>query len=248
MRRGIAIAATRTTSRLLCRRLASSIVHTPVETAAADVHPPFARYVHACAVPPDSQLIVTSGQLGIETDGSIPDGAEAQTALALRNVASVLAQSGAGLQHVVRLNAYVTGREHLPGYMKARDAALGALPPTASTLVVVSGFARPEFVVEVEAMAAVAAAPPPPGTRAAAKIAAAAAGRRGVHTSASRHFRRHQHGARVAPEAVAAFVDAVRGAGVRVLASADGDDARREVTRRSRDFYWCSPAPITLLH
>ena len=136
-------------------RLRCTVAHTPVETNPAEVHPPFARYVHACSVPSDTRLIFTSGQLGIDVEGSIPTGAEAQTTLAFRNVAAILASAGAGMEHVVRLNAFVTGREHLPGYMRARDAALGALPPTASTLMVVSGFARPEFVVEVEAIAAV---------------------------------------------------------------------------------------------
>ena len=49
---------------------------------------------------------------------------------------------------------YVSNREHLPAYMKARDAAVGQLPPVASTLMIVDGFSRPEFLVEVEAIAA----------------------------------------------------------------------------------------------
>jgi enamine deaminase RidA (YjgF/YER057c/UK114 family) len=44
----------------------------------------------------------------------------------------------------------------MQGYMKVRDAHVGA-PPPASTLMIVSGFTRAEFVVEVEAIAA---APP----------------------------------------------------------------------------------------
>ena len=234
------------------RSLSTTVLHTPIETSAAEVHPPFARYVHACSVPPEARVIVTSGQLGIGTDGSIPTGAEAQTALAFRNVASILASAGAGMEHVVRLNAYVTGREHLPGYMKARDEALGDLPPTASTLMIVSGFARPEFVVEVEALAAVPAAPAAPRSTP-GSIAAAAAGRRALHTSAHGRHRlrlsaahgqpphRRLHGERVAPAAVAAFVEEVRAAGVQVMAAADGEAARKECARKSRDFFWYSP-------
>ena len=97
-----------------------------------------------------------SGRSGsLAPEGEIPEGAEAQTALIFKNISTVLEASGAGLENVVRLNAYVTERQHLPGYMRARDAALGELPPTASTLMIVSGFARPEFVVEVEAVAAI---------------------------------------------------------------------------------------------
>jgi 2-iminobutanoate/2-iminopropanoate deaminase len=47
----------------------------------------------------------------------------------------------------------VTGREHMQAYMRARDRKFPGTPP-ASTLMIVSGFARPEFVVEIEAIAA----------------------------------------------------------------------------------------------
>ena len=57
------------------------------------------------------------------------------------------------LSDLVRVNAYVTAREHMAGYMRARDRAV-ASPPPASTLMIVGGFTRPEFLVEVEAVAA----------------------------------------------------------------------------------------------
>jgi enamine deaminase RidA (YjgF/YER057c/UK114 family) len=57
------------------------------------------------------------------------------------------------LSNIVRINAFVTGREHLADYMAVRNA-LFAEPYPASTLMIVSGFARPEFVVEIEAIAA----------------------------------------------------------------------------------------------
>jgi 2-iminobutanoate/2-iminopropanoate deaminase len=53
----------------------------------------------------------------------------------------------------VRLNAYVSSAEYLGGYMKVRDQFVGK-PPPASTLMIVQGFARPEFKVEIEAVAA----------------------------------------------------------------------------------------------
>jgi enamine deaminase RidA (YjgF/YER057c/UK114 family) len=58
-----------------------------------------------------------------------------------------------GLEDVVRINAYVTKREHMAGYMAVRDRTFGE-PPPASTLMIVSGFTRPEFLVEIEVVAA----------------------------------------------------------------------------------------------
>ncbi len=57
------------------------------------------------------------------------------------------------MSDVVRLNAYVSSAEHLGGYMKVRDQFVGK-PPPASTLMIVQGFVRPEFKVEIEAIAA----------------------------------------------------------------------------------------------
>ena len=105
-----------------------AVVHSPVETDPAAVHPPFANYAHATSVPPASVFLCTSGQLGIAPDGSVPASAEAQAAIAFQNIGAILAASGAGLQHVVRLNAYVSGREHLPGYMRVRPVLAEGRP------------------------------------------------------------------------------------------------------------------------
>ena len=125
----------------------------------SSIHPPFARYAHGVLVPAGTATVFCSGQLGIGQDGVVPDGVEAQTALCFEAITAILAEAGLNLSDLVRLNAYVTGREHLPGYMATRDRFVPS-PPPASTLMIVSGFARPEFVVEVEAIAARADADP----------------------------------------------------------------------------------------
>jgi enamine deaminase RidA (YjgF/YER057c/UK114 family) len=118
------------------------------------VHAPFGRYSHGVAVPAGRRLVVTSGQLGIRPDGTIPDDAGEQAAICLAAIAAILDAAGAVPADIVRLNAFVTDRAHMPAYMAARDAFLaGVEPPPASTLVIVSGFTRPEFKVEIEAIA-----------------------------------------------------------------------------------------------
>ncbi|MEM8688653.1 MAG: RidA family protein [Pseudomonadota bacterium] len=118
------------------------------------IHPPFANYAHGISVT-SSHLVATSGQLGIAADGTVPDGAEAQAAVCFASIEAILLEAGLNRGNIVRLNAYVTAREHMTGYMAARDAFLAGTGHTpASTLMIVSGFTRPEFVVEVEALAA----------------------------------------------------------------------------------------------
>ena len=120
----------------------------------ASIHPPFANYAHGIEVRA-TQLVVTSGQLGDTREGNVPDDARGQAEQCFANIDAILAQAGLTRTNIIRLNAFVTAREHMAGYMAARDAYLlgnGLMP--ASTLMIVSGFTRPEFLVEVEAIAA----------------------------------------------------------------------------------------------
>ncbi|KGM35787.1 RidA family protein [Inquilinus limosus] len=119
----------------------------------AGIRPPFARYSHAVEVPAGHRLVVCSGQLGIDPDDAVPDTVEGQAELCFDNIRAILAAAGMDLSHVIRINAFVTAQEHLKGYMKVRDRVV-ADPPPASTLMIVSGFSRPEFLVEVEVIAA----------------------------------------------------------------------------------------------
>jgi enamine deaminase RidA (YjgF/YER057c/UK114 family) len=119
------------------------------------IRPPFARYAHGVEVPPAARLVVTSGQLGIAADDHVPGDARAQADLCFANCAAILAVAGMGPADVIRINAFVTDRSHMPAYMAARDAWLaGVTRLPASTLVIVTGFTRAEFLVEVEVTAA----------------------------------------------------------------------------------------------
>ena len=121
----------------------------------AGIAPPFAAYAHGVEVPPGARLVVTSGQLALSVDGTVPKGAEAQARLCFANCAAILAAAEMSRHDVIRINAFVTDRAHMPGYMAARDAWLaGVTRLPASTLVIVTGFTRPEFLVEVEVTAA----------------------------------------------------------------------------------------------
>lgn len=117
------------------------------------VRRPFAQYSHGIEVPAGSRLVLTSGQLGISPDDAIPEDAGAQAELCFRAIGAILAEAGMELADIVRINAFVTDRAHMQPYMTVRDRFVGS-PPPASTLMIVSGFTRPEFKVEVEVIAA----------------------------------------------------------------------------------------------
>jgi enamine deaminase RidA (YjgF/YER057c/UK114 family) len=58
-----------------------------------------------------------------------------------------------GVEDLVKLTVYITRQSDLADYRAVRDAALAGAQP-AATLVVVAGLALPEWLVEVEAIAA----------------------------------------------------------------------------------------------
>jgi len=122
---------------------------TPLSPSA--IAPPFGNYSHGIAAGP---LIVTSGQLGLARVGTIPRDVEAQAEICFAAIQAILAEAGADFAHIVRLNAYVTRREDMAPYMAVRDRMLAhlAIKP-ASTLMIVAGFTRPQFLVEIEATA-----------------------------------------------------------------------------------------------
>lgn len=119
------------------------------------IAPPFGRYSHGVVLPAGVRLVRTSGQLGLSADGSVPQDVETQATICFANITRILAEAGMAPVHVCHISAFVTDRAHMAGYMKVRDrflADVAALPT--STLMIVTGFTRPEFLVEVEVWAA----------------------------------------------------------------------------------------------
>lgn len=114
---------------------------------------PLAAYSHGIALEPGAKLVFASGQLGLEADGTIPEDVEAQAVLCFENIKAILAEAGMDMQDVVRFNAFVTDRSYFPVYGRVRSRYVSG-DAFASTLVIVSGFTRPEFKVEVEVTAA----------------------------------------------------------------------------------------------
>jgi enamine deaminase RidA (YjgF/YER057c/UK114 family) len=89
----------------------------------------------------------------MSADGQIPESAEDQAVICFEAIGACLADADMSFADIVRINAYVTDRAHMGAYMSVRDRYV-ATPAPASTLLIVAGFSRPEFKVEVEAVAA----------------------------------------------------------------------------------------------
>jgi 2-iminobutanoate/2-iminopropanoate deaminase len=114
-------------------------------------------FAQAVTTVPPSRWIFLAGQGPADADGAtVPGDIGAQLRQCLDNLETVLAQAGADLSHVVRLNYYTTDVDALFGawnMITERLAAGGCRP--ASTLLGVARLAFPEMLVEIEATALV---------------------------------------------------------------------------------------------
>jgi enamine deaminase RidA (YjgF/YER057c/UK114 family) len=100
-------------------------------------------------------VVVIAGQVALDNQGQLVGlgNFAAQTTQVFRNLIAALDAAGASPRHLVKLTTFVTDLSHLPIFRQVRDQFLDAEHPPASTLVQVSRLFRPEFLIEVEAMA-----------------------------------------------------------------------------------------------
>jgi 2-iminobutanoate/2-iminopropanoate deaminase len=117
------------------------------------VAPPSGQYTHAIEVPANARTLYVSGQIGAAQDGSVPAEFGPQVENCWRNIRAILADAGMGIEDLVKVTVFLTRAENIPRYREARDRIMGAARP-ASTLVVVSSLVRPEWLCEIEAVAA----------------------------------------------------------------------------------------------
>lgn len=114
---------------------------------------PFSNYVHAVEAPGNARWLYVSGQLGVAKDGSVPADFAGQAEQAFRNVLAILEEAGMGVTDIVRVNTYLTDKADIADYRGIRDRMLGN-HATASTMLVISALAAPQFKIEIEVVAA----------------------------------------------------------------------------------------------
>ena len=125
-------------------------VHSP-----GSIAPPFSTYSPGMEAPAEARWLYISGQVGVEPDGTIPEDAEAQMECGWRNILAILGSASMGPHDLVKLNGYITRAGDVGLFRTVRERMIPGVEP-ASTLVVVSALAQPEWVVEIEAIAAAA--------------------------------------------------------------------------------------------
>jgi len=117
---------------------------------------PFSNYAHVVTVEGAKRLIFCAGQVAADMDGKVlpPDEFEAQTKMVMKNLANALAAGGAKLSDVTKVTIYICNPHDVPKARGILHDYFGKHPP-ASTLCILRGLANPNFLLEIEAIAAV---------------------------------------------------------------------------------------------
>lgn len=108
-------------------------------------------------ITPAGSLVFVGGQNGTDSEGKISENFADQTRQAMRNVLAALDAAGTGPEHVAKLTIYlVSGADIRAGYAASNE--VWGNHRTAITVAVVAGLARPDALVEIDAIAALPAA------------------------------------------------------------------------------------------
>ena len=119
----------------------------------SSVGAPAAAYSLAVSSTAGSRMLHTSGIVATQADGSIAATVGEQATAVWSSLARICESAGFSLNDVVSYTTYVIVGQDLGAVMAARDAAFAGHKP-ASTLIVVPQLARPEWLVEIAAIAA----------------------------------------------------------------------------------------------
>jgi len=127
----------------------------PFSTIATPEAKPVANYKMGTRME-GGRLLYISGQVAWDAGGNLVGKGDvrAQARQTFENLRQVLRAAGGDLKDLMKITTYITKIEDVPAVVEARrEVFQGELP--ASTLIVVKSLFHPDFLIEVEGVAAV---------------------------------------------------------------------------------------------
>jgi 2-iminobutanoate/2-iminopropanoate deaminase len=127
--------------------MAQIVRHNP-----ASVHAPSSGYSMGLELGQHRRLLFISGQVPENSDGNVPEGFEAQCEQAWRNIIAVLTAAGLGVEHLVKINTFLTDRNQVVANRAIRRKMLAGHEPASTVMIAqtVDG----KWLLEIEAIAA----------------------------------------------------------------------------------------------
>src|SRR5689334_10278962 len=110
-------------------------------------------YSDSVEIAPNQRWLFTAGTPGMDEAGRLPPDIAAQAELAWGHILKMLEKAGMSAHDLVKITQYLVKAEDIPAYAKVRARVLGDARP-ASMMMVVAALPRPDFLLEIEAVAA----------------------------------------------------------------------------------------------
>ncbi|MFK4507262.1 RidA family protein [Bradyrhizobium daqingense] len=126
---------------------ASIVSHNPTS-----VHAPAGGYSMGLEISQHRRLLFISGQVPERSDGSVPDGFEAQCEQAWRNIIEVLAAAGLGVRNLVKVTTFLTDLSQVVPNRGVRRKMLEGHEPALT--VMIAQTVDSKWLLEIEAIAA----------------------------------------------------------------------------------------------
>jgi reactive intermediate/imine deaminase len=101
------------------------------------------------------RMVFISGQVALDREGNLVGAGDikAQAEQVFKNLHAAVDAAGGSFRDVVKLNIYMTDATEIQALREIRDRYVNVKAPPASTAVVVTRLFRPEFLIEIEAVA-----------------------------------------------------------------------------------------------
>jgi len=114
--------------------------------------PPAGAYSNGISAPGSGRWLHIAGQVGIAADGTLPEDFEQQAHWVWSNLLAVLADAGMSVANLVKVNHFLVRPNDMAAYATVRAGYLTDARP-ASTVLIVQALAKPQWMVEVDAVA-----------------------------------------------------------------------------------------------
>jgi enamine deaminase RidA (YjgF/YER057c/UK114 family) len=112
-----------------------------------------AIYSHAIEVRKPGRVLFISGQFGVTPEGHLGKDFAAQCEQAMANVEALLATADMDTANLVQITYYVTRAIDFPILLQIRQRRWALDPAPSVTAIAVVALARPEYLIEIEAVA-----------------------------------------------------------------------------------------------
>jgi enamine deaminase RidA (YjgF/YER057c/UK114 family) len=114
-------------------------------------------YSDGVEIAPGARWLFTAGTPGLAADGTLPADIAGQAEIAWAHILALLDRASMTVDDLVKVTQYLLRADDIQAYAAVRKRFLGTARP-ASMLMIVPALVRPEFLLEIEVVAAKAAA------------------------------------------------------------------------------------------